>query len=435
MTIEQFRVYMKIVIVGGHLSPAFAVIDSLPKDTKILFIGRKFALEGDKALSLEYQTITKHNIPYSVILTGRLQRVFTKHTIPSLFKTPYGFIQSFFILRNFKPDVVLSFGGYLSLPVGFSAFFLGIPIVIHEQTLEAGIANRILSFFAKKICVSWESSRKFFPREKTILTGNPVRKFQKLDNELTFFGRHSGNQALPEPSRISMLQRDAGQAVRRLLESERPRSRRPELTAEWASMTGLANIDKELPILYITGGSSGSHFINTLVEGCVKELLEKFVIIHQTGDAERYRDFERLNNLRDNLPSKLEARYFLIKFVEPKDVGSYLKKAHLVVSRAGINTITELIFFKKPSLLIPLPYSQNNEQIKNALFLKSLGLGEVVYQDSLNHKKFLEILIEMFDNIDRYKISNQALPDQDDKGKAAQKIVEVVKYEAKVKEK
>ena len=360
---------MKLIIVGGHLSPALAVIEALQKDVNVLFIGRKYVFEGSKTLSLEFRTITKRKIPFVSISTGRWQRKFTRFTIPSLLKFPFGILQSFLILKKFKPDVVLSFGGYLSLPVGIAAFILRIPIVIHEQTLEAGIANKVLSIFAKTVCISWETSRKYFPKSKVILTGNPMRKFEIRNSKFEIRN------------------------------------------------------DNELPILYITGGSSGSHFINTLVEGCITQLLEKYVVIHQTGDAEVYRDFDRLQKLCEGLPSELKSRYTITKFVEPENVGSVIKMADLVVSRGGINTITELILLKKPSLLIPLPSSQKSDQNKNALYLKSLGLAEIFYQDSLNPRKFIEILIEMIDNIDRYKILNQVQNDRKIKN-AAQKIIE-----------
>ncbi|MEK7451076.1 MAG: glycosyltransferase, partial [Patescibacteria group bacterium] len=164
---------MRVIIIGGHLSPALSIIEKLPKTDKVLFIGRKYVFEGDQALSLEYKTIQSLKIPFVNLITGRLQRKFTKHTIPSLLKLPYGFMRSILALIKFQPDVVLSFGGYLSFPVVLSAFLLRIPIVIHEQTLEAGLANKILSVFAKKICISWETSRKFFPKGKIVLTGNP----------------------------------------------------------------------------------------------------------------------------------------------------------------------------------------------------------------------------------------------------------------------
>lgn len=375
---------MKLAIIGGHLSPALAVIDSLSKDTQILFIGRKHIFEGDSATSLEHNIIKSLKIPFASISAGRLQRKFTKHTIPSLLKIPHGIVQSFCILRSFKPDVVLGFGGYLSLPVILSAFVLRIPVVIHEQTLEAGLSNKIASLFAKKICISWESSRNYFPARKTVLTGNPIRK--ELLN-------------LPSKSSISNLQ--------------------------------FSIKDKKLPLIYITGGSSGSHFINTLVEGCIKELLEKFIVVHQTGES-KYKDFERLESLRGSLSQEFKDRYILKKFIDSSDVGSIMQKANLLISRSGINTITELIYFEKPAILIPIPFSQNNEQLKNALFFKSLGLGEVLTQDSLNSAKMLQKVKEMINNINKYKIKNESntLIRKD----AAQKIIETIEYVKKSKE-
>src|SRR3989344_4952875 len=123
---------MKIIITGGHLSPALAVIDSLPKDWEILFLGRKYVFEGEKSLSLEYKTINDLKIPFEEISTGRLQRKFSKNTIPSLFKLPPGFFKSLRLLKKFQPDIVLGFGGYLQIPVVAASFFLKIPVVLHE---------------------------------------------------------------------------------------------------------------------------------------------------------------------------------------------------------------------------------------------------------------------------------------------------------------
>src|SRR3989344_5071506 len=218
---------MKIIIVGGHLSPALSVLDALPKNWEILFVGRKYVFEGEKSLSLEYKIINDLKIPFEEISTGRLQRKFTKNTIPSLFKLPSGFFKAFGILRKFQPDVVLGFGGYLQIPVIFASFFLKIPVVLHEQTLESGFSNKICSPIAKKICISWESSVKFFPKTKTVLTGNPIRK-DIIDK------------------------------------SQIPNSR---------------------PLIYVTGGSSGSHFINSLIEQVLKKILIDFKLIHQTGGS------------------------------------------------------------------------------------------------------------------------------------------------------
>lgn len=382
---------MKLVIIGGHLSPALAIIDVLPKKTKVLFIGRKHIFEGDSATSLEYNIIKSLKISFLSISTGRLQRKFTKYTILSLFKIPYGFVQSFFILKNFKPDMILSFGGYLSIPVALSAFFLRIPIVIHEQTLEAGLSNRIASIFARKICISWESSRKYFPKEKTIFTGNPIRKF-----------------SLSSRPRLSDLSQQT-------LLKEIPRQAR-----------------NDAPIIYITGGSSGSHFINTLVEGCIKELLGQFIVIHQTGDAQEYHDFDRLNKIRESLSSKFKTRYILTKFINPQDIGSVLQKANMAVGRAGINTVTELIYFNKPAMLIPIPFGQNKEQLKNALFFKNLGLGEVLVQESLSPLIFLQKIRDMVNNINRYRNRNKLAVSINKE--ASQNIIKILEYVKKSKQ-
>lgn len=355
---------MRIVVIGGHVTPALAVIEKL-KENDILFIGRKHALEGDKALSLEFQEIQKLGIKFKSIITGRLQRKFTVYTIPSLLKFPIGFFQSLFILRRFKPQVVLGFGGYVQLPVIFSAAILKIPIVIHEQALTTGLSNKIASFFAKKICISWQSSSNYFPKEKTILTGNPVR------------------------SEISNIKHQ--------ISNDR---------------------NNKKPVVYITGGSLGSHFINLLVEGSLNRLSKRLRIIHQIGDARQFNDFERLNFLREDLENK--NHYFVKKFLSAEEVAQVLKKVDLVVSRAGINTITELIYLNKPCLLIPLPHGK--EQKINAEFVRSLGLGEVRQEEKLSPTAFLEVLKEMFANLGNYKIKENVLLENPE-----EKIAEVVR--------
>lgn len=362
---------MKIVLIGGHLSPALSILEAMPKDTEVLFIGRKYALEGDSALSLEYKTITSLKIPFVALNTGRLQRKLTKYTLPSLLKLPFGVGKSLLTLIKFRPDIVVGFGGYVSIPVVFSAYLLKISVVLHEQTLEAGFANRLLAKFATKICISWQASQKYFPKEKTILTGNPIRQFTVNNLQLT--------------------------------------------------------INKKLPVIYITGGSSGSHFINVLIEQCIRQLLEKYTVIHQTGSAQEFHDFDRLQNLKNSLQDKLSSRYMLKKFVDPTDVGEILNSASLVVSRSGINTITELIYFEKPALLIPLPFSQNNEQLKNAKLLESMGLGVVLEQNDVDSKKFLQTITLMFGNINNYKVDMKQLGNLIGKN-AVQNIINVINY-------
>lgn len=368
---------MKVVLIGGHLAPALSVLEALPKDTQVLFIGRKYALEGDNALSLEYKTISSLNIPFVGLNTGRLQRKLTKFTLFSLLKLPFGIIKSFLILIEFRPDVIVGFGGYVSIPVIFCAFILRIPVVIHEQTMEAGLANRLVSRFARKICISWQTSRKYFLKRKVILTGNPIRKF---------------------PIFNSLASRRSGQ---------------------------VSIFSNKLPTIYVTGGSSGSHFINLMMEEVTSELLRKYNMIHQVGDAQEYHDFDRLEQLRENLPEKLRNNYILEKFIDPSEVGELISSSSLIISRSGMNTVTELIYFEKPALLIPLPFSQNGEQLKNAKFLEKIGLGKVLQQSELNKKKLIQAIALMFHNIDNYKIDKEEFRSLPGKN-AAQNIVSVI---------
>jgi UDP-N-acetylglucosamine--N-acetylmuramyl-(pentapeptide) pyrophosphoryl-undecaprenol N-acetylglucosamine transferase len=369
---------MKLLIAvggGGHFAPALAVIDKLPKDWEILVVGRKHAFEGDDALSFEYQTAQKLGIPFVPLTTGRLQRKLSPHTFTSLVKIPVGLVQATKILKNFRPDVVLSFGGYIAVPVAVAAKVMRIPIVVHEQTLHAGLANKIVSKFADKICVSWEFSAKFFPKEKTIVTGNPLRK--------------------------EFLQH---------IDSSRIRS------------------NNKIPLIYITGGSGGAHGINVLVERALEHLLEKYLVVHQTGDAKEYGDYDRLIRLKDMMHGHLQKRYEVTKFVPPEQMVSLLLNADLVIARSGIGTVSELLYLGKPCMLIPLPFGQRNEQLTNAQFVQSTGLGEYFEQEALNSKLFLEKIDEMLTNIDKYRshaVETHKLIHKN----AAEKIIEIVKHE------
>jgi len=356
---------MKIVIIGGHLSPALAVLEKL-KNEKVYFLGRKYVFEGDKTLSLEYQEIRKLKIPFFPITSSRLQRAFTRHTVSSISKFPIGLSQSIKILNKIKPDVVLGFGGYVSLPVIISAFILKIPIVIHEQTLEAGFANKLASKFAKKICISWESSSKFFPKQKIVLTGNPLRK-----EILKSFNKTKDNTAKKT--------------------------------------------------IYITGGSSGSHFINVLIENTLDKLLKDYFIIHQAGDS-KYQDYQRLNEKKKKLNKNLSKNYLLVKHFSAKETVKVINNSDLVIGRAGINTITELIYLEKPALLIPLPLTQKNEQLNNSKFLRTLGLGDFILQKNVNEYNFYSKVLFMLKNIELYKLKEAVLIDN-----SADKIITVLK--------
>jgi UDP-N-acetylglucosamine--N-acetylmuramyl-(pentapeptide) pyrophosphoryl-undecaprenol N-acetylglucosamine transferase len=368
---------MKVLIAvggGGHFSPALAVINEMPKDWDVLLVGRKHAFEGDPALSLEYQTAQRLHLAFEPLTTGRLQRKFNGRSLLSLLKIPVGLAQATKILHRYKPDVVLSFGGYVAVPVVFAAAAQRIPIIIHEQTLHAGLANKVSSRFAEKICLSWPESAQYFPKEKIVFTGNPLRK-EFLTHAKTV-GQKQGNS------------------------------------------------DK---LLYVTGGSGGAHGINVLIAGCLEELAEKYTIIHQTGDSKKYSDFDHLEEKRLQLPEKLQKNYLPKKFIEPEDVVQILSEADLVIARSGINTVTELLYLGKPSLFIPLPYGQHNEQAANAAFVKKNGLAEILNQLIATPNSLVATIDSMVENLSDYTqhaVEARQLIHTD----AAQNILKEVEY-------
>lgn len=342
---------MKIVICGGHLTPAISVIEELSSKDEIYYFGRKFALEGDNAISLEYKSVTDLGIPFVEIKTGRIQRKLTRHTLPSLLKTPVGLFQSLMALSKIKPDIVVGFGGYISVPVCFAAWILKIPVLIHEQTQDIGEANKLISKFAKKICISFESSKSFFPNGKTVLTGNPIRKglfspTNKIDHQI------------------------------------------------------------QKPIIYVTGGSLGSHVLNKVILDSIEDLLKNYTIIHQTGSAQEFNDYEAIQKTKENLDKDLAKKYIISKFFTVEEVGEIFKLADLIVSRSGINTISELITFRKPAILIPLPFSQRNEQLKNAMLIKKVGLGEIIEQKDLSAQEITKKIDYVIKNLDKYTLNN-----------------------------
>lgn len=369
---------MKIVVTGGHPSPAFAVIERLFKKAEIILIGRKYTFEKDKTLSFEYELAKELKIPFENITTGRLQRKFTNQTIFSLLRIPQGLFQAMFLLRKYKPDLVLTFGGSVGLVVGVAAFLMGIPIVLHEQTQKVGLANKIISYFASRVCISFAKSSKYFPKEKTVLTGNPLRR-------------------------------------------------------EVFQIKGKLTLPKNFGVIYITGGSAGSHFINSLIKPIVNQLLEKYVLIHQAGDSKTYRDYNDLLNLKKSLPGNLRERYILKRFILPKELGLVFKKADLVIGRAGINTVCELLSWAKMCLLIPLPHGQFGEQLENAVLVKKAGIGEYIKQEDVDSSSLFEKINLMFKNKNSYKASENTKEFQ--MIGAVENLIEVIKsvYESSVK--
>ncbi len=332
----------KIILTGGHLSPLVAVVAKLEESADVVIIGRKYTFEADKTESLEYKTFQEKHIPFYNLPNSRLQRKVTRHTIPSLIRLPYSLTSALSILKKEKPDAVLTFGGYIGLSVAVAASLLKIPIVLHEQTQKAGLANKIIGKFAHTVCISYESSRPFFKKDKTVLTGNPLRSDildidQKLDVKAT------------------------------------------------------------LPILTIMGGSSGSHRVNMYIKDILPLLLEKFSVIHQVGDAQEFKDYDVLLEFKNSLDKKMQENYTVLKFIDSKYMGWVYKHTDVFVSRSGANTVQELLALSKKAVLIPLSYAGGGEQLENAKLYAASGLGTYIEEKDIQSQKLYNEILAVFE--------------------------------------
>lgn len=346
---------MKVLITGAHFTPAQAVIEELKKfKVEVVYVGRKYTQEGDKTVSVESQILPTLGVKFIPITTGRLRRIIEIKSLISLLKIPIGFIQAFYILIREQPKIVLSFGGYVAVPVVIVAWLLNIPIIIHEQTLVSGLANKITSFFATKIAVTFDKKYEFVSK-KIVLTGNPIRK-----------------ELLASSQKVSV-------DVEKLLK--------------------LKNQQK-LPLIYVTGGNQGSLVINKAVSKILDYLTGIAVVIHQTGDSELF-DFDKQLELKEGLKNK--GRYLPQKWFDVGDVGAIYKQADLVISRAGANTLLELAYFGIPTIVVPLPYLHKDEQNVNAKFFEEKGLVQIMPQVHFNEQTLMNKINYILKDLDEFK--------------------------------
>jgi len=352
---------MRVCYVGGgtmgHVNPALAVHDSLKDEPgyECLFIGSHH--------SIEKQAVEAHCVPFVAICSGKLRRYASLRNFTDLFLIIIGFVQAFFILLRYRPDVLFSKGGYVSVPVVFAAHLLHIPIVTHESDALPGLSTRLNSKWARYVCIAFPEASGGLPEEKVVVTGNPIR-----------------------PQLFSPVAYDLKQKL------------------------GISG-----KLVFVIGGSLGSHQINQLVWDNLDELTKSAFIYHQSGKADwRHIDHEG---------------YCCVPYVED-EINEVYHVADLVISRSGAGTIGEICHYGKASLLIPLPRSASRgDQILNADRLEEKGAA-VVLKDERDFLKLFHSLLE--DDEKRSKLGKAAHVLATDA--AAGNIADVIKRCAKKQE-
>ena len=340
---------MKILISGGHLTPALALIDFIKKNHKkdeVVFVGRIYSQSDLKQLAQEKNEVEKRQIKFVHLNAPKtVKRKSLQHKILFPFLLTRSIGSALTIFKKEKPDIFVSFGGYLAIPLTIAAKLTRIKIFTHEQTHAAGIANQFIAKFADKIAISYPSSKKYFPRTKTHLTGNPIRS--------------------------TLLNTNTTQP-------------------KWISQKVFK------PILLITGGSQGSKIINQVIKSSLLELTKEWTVIHLCGSSNIKSDYkQQLEQVKKELPSEQQQHYFIKEWASDIEMSWIYNHTQLAISRAGANTVMELTVKNIPTIFIPLPNSHHDEQLKNAQELSNQKAALILRQEQLTSKALISKLNQL----------------------------------------
>ncbi len=315
---------------GGHVFPGIAIAKAAASmgNTALLWIGTGRPIEK-KALSC-------HPWEYLILTVKPLKGVSGIKALASLLHLPIPIIKSLRWLKTFRPDVVLGLGGYVSGPVLLAARLLSIPTLLHEQNLIPGLSNRLASRFADTVCVSFPDTAKWFPKNRCLVTGNPVR--EEILN----------SQDVDESS---------GRKVR----------------------------------ILVLGGSQGARGINRLVCSALELLTQSGMdleVMHQTGPSDE-------NSVKDRY-EKANVTSVVLPFIF--DMAKAYRWADLVIARAGAGTISELTALGKPSILIPFPAAAGNHQEANAMMMAETGAALCFSEEEIGSVKLASEIQNLIDN-------------------------------------
>lgn len=327
----------RIILTGGgtagHVTPNIALVPQLQElGYDIQYIG---SYDG-----IEKKLIEEMGISYHGIASGKLRRYFDLKNFSDPFRVMKGFFQAKKLLKQLKPDVIFSKGGFVTVPVVQAAKKLHIPVIIHESDMTPGLANRLAIPAASKVCCNFPETISHLPEGKAVVTGCPIRAELRSGNRL--------------------------EALR------------------------FCGFTAQKPVLLIIGGSLGSVAVNTAIRNILPELLKSFQIVHLCGKG----------NVDETL--KNTAGYVQFEYIK-KELADLFALADVVVSRAGANAICELLELRKPALLIPLSAAASRgDQILNAKSFKKQGFSDMLEEEQITPELLLKKINELFENRQTY---------------------------------
>lgn len=336
----------KIVLTGGgtagHVTPNIALLPKLQDlGYEIYYMG---SYDG-----IEKKLIGDFEIPYYGISTGKFRRYFDPKNFTDPFRVIKGYSEAKKYLKEIRPDIIFSKGGFVSVPVVRAGAALDIPCIIHESDMTPGLANKLCIPAADKICCNFPETLSMLPEGKAVLTGSPIRRELASGNRITAWN--------------------------------------------------MCGFSANKPVIMVIGGSSGAASVNKAVRQALPKLLEDFQVVHICGR-------EKVDNLLLNIQGYKQFEYLKS---ELKDI---FAMADVVISRAGANAICELLALHKPNILIPLPASSSRgDQILNAKSFEAQGFSIVIDEDYLTENLLVEKVQELYCSrqsyIDNMKQSQQ----------------------------
>lgn len=327
----------KILLTGGgsagHVTPNMALIPRLRElNYEIKYIG---SYNG-----IEKKLIEEIDIPYFGISSGKLRRYLSAKNFTDPFRVIKGYTEAKKFIKQYRPDVLFSKGGFVSVPVVIAAKKYNIPIIIHESDMTPGLANKLAIPYATKVCHNFPETSKYLPEKKTVLTGSPIRIELMRGNKLTGIK--------------------------------------------------LCNFSVNKPTIMVIGGSLGSVFVNNVVRNALPILLEDYQVVHLCGKGKIDEKLENLTGYKQFEYAKSEL----------KDL---FAMSDIVISRAGANAICEILALKKPSILIPLSANASRgDQILNAESFKHQGFSEVISEENLTIEKLIDTIKLIFTQKNNY---------------------------------
>lgn len=342
---------MKIVITGaggGHFYPLIAVVERMRKEAFVQKIVQPDVyFFSDKPY--DEKALFASQIKFIQVPAGKLRVYPSFETITDIFKTFYGVIVALVKLYMLYPDAVFAKGGYASFPTLFAARILSIPVVVHESDTVPGRTTKYAGTFASRIALSYAEAAPFYPKSRTALTGQPIRDLLlPPDNFERVYGA------------------------------------------------------KERPVILVLGGSQGSKNINESMLRVLPDLLNKYDIVHQTGEANLGEVKQVAESILKNHPYK--DHYFINGFI---DVGIFYPKTDLVITRAG-SMMFEIALWQIPMLVIPIPEAVSRDQRSNAYAMSGRGIAEVLEENNLSPNIILTEIGRIMEDKQKYATMSAA---------------------------